>query len=101
MAGCKVKKADSRRMIEWMTCRAENLIDDMNEGMMIVQGGRNELPKNGKKEAVNAIMNVVERAQKKNVRVAVTSLLRRPACNGFGIMYKLVVGISTGTPRLA
>ncbi|KAF2345156.1 SGNH hydrolase-type esterase domain [Trinorchestia longiramus] len=60
---------------------AEKVIDDMDEGMVIVQGGGNGLLENGNEATVNAIMKVVERAQKKNVRVAVTSLLRRPACN--------------------
>ncbi|KAF2344429.1 SGNH hydrolase-type esterase domain, partial [Trinorchestia longiramus] len=36
---------------------------------------------NGIEETVNEIMKVVEKARKKNVRVAVTSLLRRPAYN--------------------
>ncbi|KAF2345451.1 SGNH hydrolase-type esterase domain [Trinorchestia longiramus] len=35
----------------------------------------------GREATVNAIMKVVERKRKKNVRVAVTGLLRRPACN--------------------
>ncbi|KAF2350351.1 SGNH hydrolase-type esterase domain [Trinorchestia longiramus] len=60
---------------------AEKVIDDMNEGMVIVQGGGNGLLQNGREATVNAIMKVVERARKKNVRVAVTSLLRRPVCN--------------------
>ncbi|KAF2361001.1 SGNH hydrolase-type esterase domain [Trinorchestia longiramus] len=60
---------------------AEKVIDDMNEGIVIVQGGGNGLLENGREVTVNAIMKVVERAQKKNVKVAVTSLLRRPACN--------------------
>ncbi|KAF2345522.1 SGNH hydrolase-type esterase domain [Trinorchestia longiramus] len=53
----------------------------MNEGMVIVQAGGNGLLENGREATVNAIMKVVERKRKKNVRVAVTSLLRRPACN--------------------
>ncbi|KAF2351398.1 SGNH hydrolase-type esterase domain [Trinorchestia longiramus] len=53
----------------------------MNEGMVIVQGGGNGLLENGREATVNAIMKVVERAQKNNVRVAVTSLFRRPVCN--------------------
>ncbi|KAF2353094.1 SGNH hydrolase-type esterase domain [Trinorchestia longiramus] len=60
---------------------AEKVIDDMNEGMVIVQGGGNRLLENGRDATVNAIMKVVERTRKKNVRVAVTSLLRRLACN--------------------
>ncbi|KAF2357489.1 SGNH hydrolase-type esterase domain [Trinorchestia longiramus] len=60
---------------------AEKVIDNMNEGMMIVQGGENRLLENGKEVTVNAIMKVVERARKKNVRVAVASLLRRQTCN--------------------
>ncbi|KAF2356317.1 hypothetical protein FHG87_012922 [Trinorchestia longiramus] len=43
--------------------------------------GENRLLENEREVRVNAIMKVVERAQKKNVRVAVTSLLRRLACN--------------------
>ncbi|KAF2343231.1 SGNH hydrolase-type esterase domain, partial [Trinorchestia longiramus] len=53
----------------------------MNEGMVIVQAGGNGLLENGKEATVNAIMKVIERKRKKNVRVAVTNLLRRPACN--------------------
>ncbi|KAF2350656.1 SGNH hydrolase-type esterase domain [Trinorchestia longiramus] len=60
---------------------AEKVIDDMNEGMVIVQAGGNGLLENGREVTVNAIMKVVERKRKKNVRVAVTSLLRRLACN--------------------
>ncbi|KAF2361034.1 SGNH hydrolase-type esterase domain [Trinorchestia longiramus] len=60
---------------------AEKVIDDMNEGMVIVQAGGNGLLENGREATVNAIMKVVERKRKKNVRVAVTSLLKRPACN--------------------
>ncbi|KAF2343430.1 SGNH hydrolase-type esterase domain [Trinorchestia longiramus] len=64
------------------TCEyAEKVIDDMNKWMVIIQGGGNRLLENGREVTVNTIMKVVERAQKKNVRVAVTSLLRRPACN--------------------
>ncbi|KAF2356897.1 hypothetical protein FHG87_012351 [Trinorchestia longiramus] len=59
---------------------AEKVIDDMNEGMVIVPGGGNGLLENGREATMNAIMKVVERARKKNVRVAVTSLLRRLAC---------------------
>ncbi|KAF2367637.1 hypothetical protein FHG87_001608 [Trinorchestia longiramus] len=59
----------------------EKVIDDMDEGMVVGQGGGNGLLENGSEATGNAIMEVVERAQKKNVRVAVTSLLRRPACN--------------------
>ncbi|KAF2345455.1 hypothetical protein FHG87_023790 [Trinorchestia longiramus] len=46
-------------------------------------GCGNELLVNGSEERVNAIMKVVEKARKKNVRVPVTSLLRRPACNEY------------------
>ncbi|KAF2345197.1 SGNH hydrolase-type esterase domain [Trinorchestia longiramus] len=53
----------------------------MNEGMVIVQAGGNELLENGREATVNAIMKVVERKRKKNVRVAVPSLFRRTACN--------------------
>ncbi|KAF2355925.1 SGNH hydrolase-type esterase domain [Trinorchestia longiramus] len=53
----------------------------MNEGMVIAQAGGNGLLGNGREVTVNAIMKVVERKQKKIVRVAVTGLLRRPACN--------------------
>ncbi|KAF2352131.1 SGNH hydrolase-type esterase domain [Trinorchestia longiramus] len=60
---------------------AEKVIDDMNDGMVIVQAGGNGLLENGREATVNAIMKVVERKRKKNVRVAVTGLLRRPACN--------------------
>ncbi|KAF2348459.1 SGNH hydrolase-type esterase domain [Trinorchestia longiramus] len=60
---------------------AEKVIDDMVEGTVILQKGGNELLENGSEETVNTIMKVVERARKKNVRVVVTSLLRRPACN--------------------
>ncbi|KAF2344023.1 SGNH hydrolase-type esterase domain [Trinorchestia longiramus] len=60
---------------------AEKVIDNMNEGMVIVQAGGNGLLENGREATVNAIMKVVERKQKKKVRGAVTSLLRRPACN--------------------
>ncbi|KAF2345168.1 SGNH hydrolase-type esterase domain [Trinorchestia longiramus] len=60
---------------------AEKAIDDMNEGMVIVQADGNGLLENGKEATVNAIMKVVEIKRKKNVRVAVTSLLRRPVCN--------------------
>ncbi|KAF2357441.1 SGNH hydrolase-type esterase domain [Trinorchestia longiramus] len=60
---------------------AERVIDDMNEGMVVVQGGGNGLLENGREAMVNAILKVVERARKTNLRVAVTSLLRRPACN--------------------
>ncbi|KAF2355666.1 SGNH hydrolase-type esterase domain [Trinorchestia longiramus] len=53
----------------------------MNEGMVMVQGGGNELLENGREATVNVIMKMVEKARKKNVRVTVTSLLRRPTCN--------------------
>ncbi|KAF2350567.1 SGNH hydrolase-type esterase domain [Trinorchestia longiramus] len=53
----------------------------MDEGIVIVQGGGNGLLKNRSETTMNAIVKVVERRREKNVRVAVTSLLRRPACN--------------------
>ncbi|KAF2348589.1 SGNH hydrolase-type esterase domain [Trinorchestia longiramus] len=52
----------------------------MNEGMVVVKGGGNGLLENGRVATVNAIMKVVERARKANVRVAVTSFLRSLAC---------------------
>ncbi|KAF2354271.1 NAD(P)-binding domain [Trinorchestia longiramus] len=58
--------------------------------VMKVQGGGNELLENGSEATLNAIMKVVERAQKKNVRVAVTSLFRRPACNEYERLHKEV-----------
>ncbi|KAF2357110.1 hypothetical protein FHG87_012127 [Trinorchestia longiramus] len=36
----------------------------MGEGMMIVQGGGNRLLENGREGTVNAIMKVVEKAEK-------------------------------------
>ncbi|KAF2345394.1 SGNH hydrolase-type esterase domain [Trinorchestia longiramus] len=60
---------------------AEKVIHDMNEDMVIVQRGGYGLLENRREATVNASMKVVERARKKNVRVAVTSWLRRPACN--------------------
>ncbi|KAF2350475.1 hypothetical protein FHG87_018769 [Trinorchestia longiramus] len=54
----------------------------MDEGMVIAQGDGNGLLENGRVKTVNAIIKVLEWAQKKNVRVAVTSLLKRPACDG-------------------
>ncbi|KAF2358598.1 hypothetical protein FHG87_010643 [Trinorchestia longiramus] len=47
---------------------AEKVIDDMAEGMVIVQRGGNGLLENGNEATVNAIMNVVERSRKKMVR---------------------------------
>ncbi|KAF2355535.1 SGNH hydrolase-type esterase domain [Trinorchestia longiramus] len=60
---------------------AEKVIDDMNESMVIVQAGGNGRLENGREATVNAIMKVVERKRKKNVGLAVTSLLKREACN--------------------
>ncbi|KAF2352811.1 hypothetical protein FHG87_016438 [Trinorchestia longiramus] len=40
---------------------AEKVIDDMNKGMVIVQGGGNGLLENGRKATVNAIMKEHER----------------------------------------
>ncbi|KAF2350080.1 hypothetical protein FHG87_019164 [Trinorchestia longiramus] len=64
----KFERKKSKKNCEY----AEKVIDDMNEGMVIVQGGEKELLENGREVTENAIMKVVERAQKKNVRVAVT-----------------------------
>ncbi|KAF2357930.1 SGNH hydrolase-type esterase domain [Trinorchestia longiramus] len=58
--------------------------------MVIVQGGGNGLLGNGREATVNVIMKVVEKVQKKNVRVAVTSLLRRLACNEYEWLCKEV-----------
>ncbi|KAF2343398.1 hypothetical protein FHG87_025845 [Trinorchestia longiramus] len=52
----------------------------MNEGMVIVQAGGNGLLENGREATVNAIMKVVERKRKKNVRVAVMSEDRHAGC---------------------
>ncbi|KAF2365490.1 SGNH hydrolase-type esterase domain [Trinorchestia longiramus] len=69
-----------RKKVKEICEYAEKVIDDMDEGMVIVEVG-NGLLENRRKATVNAIIKVVERARKKNVRGAVTSLLRRPACN--------------------
>ncbi|KAF2344207.1 hypothetical protein FHG87_025037 [Trinorchestia longiramus] len=44
---------------------AEKVTDDMDEGMVIVQGAKNGLLENGSEATVNAIMKVVERARDK------------------------------------
>ncbi|KAF2363653.1 hypothetical protein FHG87_005605 [Trinorchestia longiramus] len=80
MAVGKSKKTGSRSMIECRTCKM--WVDlESSKGlteMSQIQAGGNGLLENGREATVNAIMKVVERKRKKNVRVAVVGLLRRP-----------------------
>ncbi|KAF2362701.1 SGNH hydrolase-type esterase domain [Trinorchestia longiramus] len=76
-SGCTSLKGKG---IKEICLHAEKVIGDMDKDIVTVQGGENGLLKNGREETVNAIMKVVKRAKKKNVKVVVTSLLRRPAC---------------------
>ncbi|KAF2357147.1 hypothetical protein FHG87_012095 [Trinorchestia longiramus] len=83
MSGSNGCRSLGRKGIKEICEYADKVIDDMDEGMVIVQGCGNGLLENASAATMNVIMKMIERAQKKNVRVAVKSLLRRPACNEY------------------
>lgn len=59
--------------------RAKRVTEDMNEGLVIVQGGGNGLLQVGVDETVKQMKECVEVVKKKRVRVAIVGIIHRPS----------------------
>ena len=62
--------------------KVKEVAKDMEDGLLVIQGGGNDLKRIGVDETVKEVVDAVKAAEKKKISVAVVGVLRRPREDG-------------------